>query len=173
MRTLEIARVLLVLSLTSIGCSPAAPEVRPTPIDPGDAEAVDTGPAPDAASSDDASSDDASSDAPASPDAHDDRAPDFRLVLLDRPLEVARGETAPLRVRIERVGGLDAPVLIDLWGLPDTLWAQARESRVGDDVIELTVEASEDAEPVADTPFAIEASTLGIRHVERTTITIR
>jgi hypothetical protein len=106
-------------------------------------------------------------------DAFDPRPADFRLVLLDRPLTITRGEIATLHVRIDRVGGFSAPVLIDLWGLPDTLWAQARESRVGDDVIDISVEASEDAAPVADTPFAVQASALGIRRVERTTISVR
>ena len=44
---------------------------------------------------------------------------------------------------------------------------------VDDGIIELTVEASEDAEPVESTAFAVQASALGIRRVERTTIRIR
>jgi hypothetical protein len=157
------------VSLLSLcaSCSPTLPAVRPTPSDSGrslDAIEIDSA----CADAERPSVEDA-----ARTDAHDDRAPDFRLVLLDPPISVARGETAPLHVRIDRVGGFEAPVLIDLWGLPDTLWAQARESRAGDGVVEITVEASEDAEVVEATPFAVQASALGIRRVERTTISVR
>ena len=155
-------------ALTSLmSCSPSAPEVRPTPIDSGE-------------SADVVQADSSSTDAERAPvpdattrDAPDDRRPDFRLVLVDPPIAVVRGESAPLRVRIDREGGFDAPILIDLWGLPDTLFAQARESRVGDDVLEITVEASEDAALVEGTPFAVQASARGIRRTERTTISVR
>lgn len=155
----------IVIALTS--CGPGRPELRPISSD----SSTDSGPSEDVGECV-APTDAASLDA-ARIDAHDDRAPDFRLVLVDPPPSILRGETSPLRVHIERVGGFDAPVLIDLWGLPDTVWAQARESRVGDDVVELTLEASEDGEPVEERPFAVQASALGIRRVERTTISVR
>ena len=150
------------LCLVCSACSPTVPALRPGPLDSArldsgsdadpraDAEHADTSPV----------------------DAPDTRAPDFRLVLLDAPLAIERGRTSLLRLRIERIGGFDAPVLVDLWGLPDTVWAQARESRPGDLITEITVEASEDAAPVEDSPFAVQASALGIRRVERTTVSI-
>lgn len=154
-------------------CNPSIALVRPTmdsgpPLDVAPASSDSAMPPTDANGSCGPSASDA-----ASTDAHDPRAPDFALVLVERPTSITRGDTATLRVRIERAGDFDAPVLIDLWGLPDTLWAQARESRVGDDVIELTIEASEDAVPVEDTAFAVQASARGIRRIERTTISVR
>jgi hypothetical protein len=163
------------LAISSGACSPSVPALRTAPMDSGRAEdplpfdsACAERSTPDASDASDASE----TDAARLPDAHDDRAPDFQLVLLDPTLSVLRDDSTILHVRIERVGGFDAPVLIDLWGLPDTLSAQARESRVTDSVLEITIEASEDAEPADDWAYAVQASALGIRRVVRTTIDI-
>ena len=74
-------------------------------------------------------------------DAFDPRPPGFAIVVLDPELTIAPGESVPLRVRIERAGSFDAPVLVELWGLPATLTTQSREARAEDVITELTIEA--------------------------------
>lgn len=109
----------------------------------------------------------------------DDGPRTFTLTLLSDNLEVAYGERTTLDVRIERSGGFDEPVLIELAGLPDPpCVSQAREARVGDGVITLTIKASPDddgdAPPIDRAAFVVQASTLGgLRQIAPARISVR
>ena len=107
------------------------------------------------------------------PDTGPRGTPGFTLDVEDPVLVVDRLSHTVLRAHVVRTGGLEAPVLVELWGLPDGVFAQAREDRPGDLVTEVTIEASEDATPVERTPFAVQASALGLRQTYRVTLTVR
>lgn len=98
----------------------------------------------------------------------------FTLTVIDDDLEVARGERIPLDVRIQRQGGFDAPVLVELAGLPDGLDTLARESRPGDELTTLTIVANEDGVPIERAAFVVQASTLdGLRQIAPAHVTVR
>jgi hypothetical protein len=96
----------------------------------------------------------------------------FFLVAASAPLEVRAGGRTTLDVRVERRGGFDAPVLVELAGLPDGVFAQAREARVGDSITQLTIEAGDDAPAVDAAAFVVQASALGLRQTARLTIRV-
>ena len=75
--------------------------------------------------------------------------------LLVASLEVHAGGRTTLDVHVDRRGGFDAPVLVELAGLPDGLFTQAREARVGDTITQLIIEAGDDAPPIEMAPCAL------------------
>lgn len=98
--------------------------------------------------------------------------PGFVLVTPATALEVHAGGRTTLDVHVDRRGGFDAPVLVELAGLPDGLFVQAREARVGDTITQLTIEAGDDAPPIDMAPFVVQASAQGLRQSARLTIRV-
>jgi hypothetical protein len=98
----------------------------------------------------------------------------FTLALLADDLEVVRGERITFEVRIERRGGFDEPVLVELAGLPDGLTTLSRESRPGDAQTTITIVANEDGEPIESAAFVVQATSLdGLRQIAPAHITVR
>ena len=155
----------LVVALILVACAPRRPPPRLFPRDASSPVDASTGCA-DAAAPADAGSDAGSDGGESGPSG-------FTLSIDDPALVVAPTTQTLLHARVTRTGGFGAPVLVELWGLPDGVFAQAREARVGDGVTEVTIEAGEDAVRVESAPFAVSASALGFRQTTRATLSVR
>lgn len=97
----------------------------------------------------------------------------FTIALATDAIEVARGERVTLDVRVERSGGFDEPVLVELAGLPDGLRTMARESRVEDATTTLTILSDVDGEAIERAAFVVQASSLdGLRQSAPAHVTV-